>query len=63
MFNTIPLKIVNQGFVLDIPPLIKRGPIVKEYVIKGRPGASKFIHLVIYDDYRSIYFARYYIPF
>lgn len=56
-------KIANQGALLDIPPLIKREPIIKEYVIKKFPDASVFIHMVIYDDYHSIYFVRYYIPF
>ena len=57
-------SIAIQNALLDIPPLIKKDKILKEYVIKKQPySCTTFVHIVIYDDYHSIYFADYYIPF
>ena len=57
-------SIAIQNALLDIPLLIKKDKILKEYVIKKQPySCTTFVHIVIYDDYHSIYFADYYIPF
>lgn len=51
-----------KSALLELPPLIKKN-ISKEYIIQNNKIKTKFIHLVVYDNYKRIYVEYYYIPF